>query len=170
MSALLCPFWAVYVFHHSSAFWAWLLILSLSCFEVDCFCRSIRRTLAGNPFRRCAVFFSPWHALVVTSSISLALPIATGLAHFAAPPLPKKSCDFSGTLYACFPGESIPWTVIQFYGFWISPPLTLQRTFFLHLLTILIVKFPWIKLICLACNHCTIHISLSQAGLQENIK
>lgn len=80
----------------------------LSCFEVDCFCRSIRRTLAGNPFRRCAVFFSPWHA------------------HFIA----------------CFPGESIPWTVIQFYGFWISPPLTLQRTFFLHLLTILIVKFP----------------------------
>ena len=42
--------------------------------------------------------------------------------------------------------------------------------FFLYLLTILIVKFLWIKLICLTCSYCSIHISLSQAGLQENIK
>ena len=107
----------------------------LSCFVVDFFCRSIRRTLAGNPFRRCAVFFPLWHARLI----------------------------------ACFPGESIPWTVIQF-GSFVFHPLTLQRTFFLHLLTILIVKFLWIKLICLAYSYCTIHMSLSQAGLQENIK
>ena len=56
------------------------------------------QNLAGNPFRRCTVFFSSWHA------------------HFIA----------------CFPGESIPWTVIQFGSFGFHPPLTLQRTFFLH--------------------------------------
>jgi len=78
----------------------------LSCFEVDCFCRSIRRTLAGNPFRRCAVFFSPWHAPVI----------------------------------ACFPGESICRTVIQFCGGEI-PPFTLQRTFFAAFGVARFVKF-----------------------------
>ena len=59
----------------------------LSCFVVDFFCRSIRRTLAGNPFRRCAVFFPLWHARLI----------------------------------ACFPGESILWTVIQFGSFGFHP-------------------------------------------------
>ena len=36
---------------------------------------------------------------VGTSSISLALPQAAGLAHSAAPPFPTKSYDFAGTLY-----------------------------------------------------------------------
>jgi len=38
------------------------------------------------------------------------------------------------------PEKVSPWTVIQFGSFGFHP-LTLQRTFFLHLLTILIVKF-----------------------------
>ncbi len=39
-------------------------------------------------------------ARVVASSISLAPPRASGLAHYAAPPLPTKSVDFVGLLCA----------------------------------------------------------------------
>ena len=48
-----------------------------------------------------AALATPASALdcVGTSSISLALPHAAGLAHSAAPPFPTKSYDFAGTLY-----------------------------------------------------------------------
>ena len=48
MSALLCLFWAVYVFHHSSAFWAWLLIVSLSWNSIQVFHKSqgVSQTMA----------------------------------------------------------------------------------------------------------------------------
>ena len=48
-----------------------------------------------------AALATPASALdcVGTSSISLALPHAAGLAHSAVPPFPTKSYDFAGTLY-----------------------------------------------------------------------
>ncbi len=54
------------------------------------FCRSARMQFLPPVRRRC-------FALVVTSFISFIFVSARKLIHFAAPPLPKKSCDFSGT-------------------------------------------------------------------------